>query len=260
MTTPVPAVERAVRILNALKDSRLEYGVSELSKTLDINKSTVHGILRTLSKYRMLEQNPSTRKYRLGPGLIELGRMARARRDLVQVAHPYLVELMEETQETVLLGVFEDEGITIVDGVEPARELHITASNGQRLPYSAGSFGHTFLAWMLEEDIDKLLAARGLRKFTESSITDPAHFKAGLEIVRQQGYAVDDNEEFLKGVWAVSAPIHDADGILAVLTVVGFIGRMSGETKRSAIETTTRAARQISHGMGAPVTNLQAVE
>ena len=73
MTSKVPAVDRAMRILNAFKDSQLEYGISELSQTLDINKSTVHGIVQTLSEYRMLEQDPNTRKYRLGPSLIELG-------------------------------------------------------------------------------------------------------------------------------------------------------------------------------------------
>ena len=50
MSPNVPAVERAMRILNAFKDSRLEYGVSDLSHALDINKSTVHGIVQTLSE------------------------------------------------------------------------------------------------------------------------------------------------------------------------------------------------------------------
>lgn len=256
----VPAVERAMRILNAFKDSQIEYGVSELSHTLDINKSTVYGILRTLSEYRMLEQDPNTRKYRLGPSLIELGSRARTRRDLRLIARPFLLDLMERTQETVLLGVFKDGGITIIDKVEPARELRIAAANGQRLPYSAGSFGRAFLAWMREEDVDRMFTSVGLERFTGTSIIDPTSYKASLEKVREQGYAVDGTEEYLEGVWAVSAPIHDADGILSVLTVVGFTGRMSGETKRSAIEATTRAARQISLGMGAPVTDFLVME
>lgn len=252
MSPKVPAVERAMRILNAFKDGRLEYGVSELSHTLDINKSTVHGIVQTLSGFRMLEQDPNTRKYRLGPGLIELGGLARTRRDLRQVAYPFVVDLMTRTQETVLLGVFEDDGITFIDTIYPARELRITAAPGQRLPYSAGSFGRAFLAWMREEDVDRLIATYGLRRFTETTITGPARYKASLEQVRQQGFAIDDSEEYLEGVWAVSAPIHDAEGMLAVLTVVGFTSRMEKDAKRTAVEATTRAASQISLGMGAP--------
>ncbi|MFQ5943769.1 MAG: IclR family transcriptional regulator [Anaerolineales bacterium] len=252
MSPMVPAVERAMRILNAFKDSQLEYGVSELSHVLNINKSTVHGIVRTLSEYRMLEQDPQTRKYRLGPSLIELGGLAQTRRDVRQVARPFLLDLVKRTQETVLLGVFEDDGITIIDKVEPARELRVAAVSGQRLHYSAGSFGRAFLASMREEDIDRLFTAHALRKYTDASITDPSTYKASLKNVRRQGYAVDDSEEYLEGVWAISAPIRDADRTLAVLTVAGFAGRMEQDAKRSAIEATTLAARQISIGMGAP--------
>ncbi len=248
----VPAVERAMRILNAFKDSQVEYGVTELSANLDINKSTVHGIVQTLSEYRMLERDPDTRKYRLGSSLIELGGLAQARRDVRQVAHSYIEHLMDQTQETVLLGVFEDGGITIIDKAEPARELRIAVANGQRLPYSAGSFGSAFLAWMSDEEIDRLIASFGLRKYTDASLVDPSEFKQNLEEVRRRGYAVDDSEEYLEGVWAISAPILDADGVLAVLTMVGLISRMSQETKRKAIQATTRAARQIALGMGAP--------
>jgi DNA-binding IclR family transcriptional regulator len=260
MAPSVPAVERALRILNAFKDSQLDYGVSELSKSLDINKSTVHGILRTLTRYRMLEQDPGSRKYRLGPGLIELGATARARRDLGQVARPHLEQLMKRTHETILLGVFEDDGITIIDRVQPARELHIAAANGQRLPFSAGSFGRAFLAWKQPAEVDRLLNLHGLRSFTETSISDPEEYRLALEAVQRRGYAIDDTEEYLKGVWAVSAPIHDLGGILAVLTVVGFAGRMTEARKRTSIEAATLAARQISLEMGALSTDLKVVE
>jgi DNA-binding IclR family transcriptional regulator len=104
---------------------------------------------------------------------------------------------------------------------------------------------------MSEEEIDQLVASIGLRKYTEAAETDPSSYKAKLDSVRQRGYALDDSEEYLEGVWAVSAPILDADGVLAVITVVGFAGRMSDESKRSAVKATTQAARQISLGMGA---------
>jgi DNA-binding IclR family transcriptional regulator len=253
MATNVPAVERAIRILNAFKDSQLEFGVSELSHTLEINKSTVYGIVQTLSEHRLLEQDPTTRKYRLGPGLIELGGLVRTRRDVRQIARPLLLQLMERTQETALLGVFEEEGITIIDVVEPAREFNIAVVNGQRLPFSAGSFGRAFLAWMDKEDIDRMIGSQGLRRYTKTSITRPASYKADLKRVKRQGYAVDDSEEYLEGIWAVSAPVFDAEGILAAVTVVGFAGRMSSEAKQAAIGATVEAAAQISTSIGAPL-------
>lgn len=254
MTTHVPAVERAIRILNAFKDGQLEFGVSELSHTLEINKSTVYGIVQTLSGHRLLEQDPTTRKYRLGSGLIELGALVRTRRDLRQIARPLLLKLMERTQETALLGVFEEDGITIIDVVEPAQELNIAVTNGQRLPFSAGSFGRAFLAWMDEADVDRLIAAQGLRRYTKTSITRPANYKADLRRVKRQGYAVDDSEEYLEGIWAISAPVFDTEGILAAVTVVGFDGRMPSAAKQAAIDSTVETAEQISISMGASLT------
>jgi len=251
----VPAVDRALRILNAFKNGHAEYGVTDLSRLLSIHKSTVHDILHTLAHYGVLERNPATQKYRLGPGLLEFGHLARQRRDVREVAHPFLRPLVEATDLTVLLGVFEADSITIVDKVEPPDELRITASVGQRIPFCAGSFGRAFLAWMDEPGVDRLLASPGLRKFTNTSITNPAAYKASLAKVRRQGYAVDEAEEYLEGVWAASAPIRDATRVAAVMTVVGFASRISAARKKTAIRALLQATRHISHMLGAPTTN-----
>jgi len=241
-----------MRILSALADGRGEIGVSELSQELDLNKSTVHGIVKTLAEYRLLEQDPGTRKYRLGPALIELGYLARSRRDLRSAASPYLQELMKSTDETALLGVFEQDGITIIDQAEPARQLRIASADRGRLPFNAGCFGRAFLAWLPTKEVDRLIAEHGLRRFTDTSITDPANYRAELERVRKRGYAIDDTQEFLKGVWAVSAPIWDLEGAVAVVTVVGFLSRMTVKARRAAVKATRQAAQAISWRMGAP--------
>ena len=250
MTTTVPAVARAMRILNVFKDSQMEFGVTELSRLLDINKSTVHGIVQTLSSYRMLEQDPQTRKYSLGPGLVELGGLAQTRLDLRKSARPELERLMGRTRETVLLGVFEHGGITILDAVEPPRELRITVAAGQRMPYSAGSFGRGFLAWMSEVEVEQLLAEQGLSKYTDSSIVDPEAYKVALSDVRRRGYSLDDTEEYLEGVWAVSVPLLDHGEVLAVVTVVGFSSRSSAREKKRAIRDAKEAVQQIANGLG----------
>ncbi|MBI3363199.1 MAG: IclR family transcriptional regulator [Chloroflexi bacterium] len=252
MADLVPAVDRALRILSAFRNGQAEYGVSEFSRALNLNKSTVHNILNTLIRYNLLEQNKTTRKYRLGPGLIELGHLARQRRDIRDVAHPFVIELMKVTGETTFLGLFENDGITIIDKAEPPGEMKIATPIGQRVPFCAGCFGRAFLAWMSEAEVDRLLASPGLRKFTDTSITDPSDYKASLAPVRRRGYAVDETEEYLSGVWAVSAPIQDAEGVVAALTVVGFTGQMTAAKKKTTSRAALQSARQISQRMGAP--------
>ncbi len=256
MAKPVPAIDRAMRILEAFRDGQPEYGVSELSRQLAINKSTAHNILQTLCEYRILERSEITRKYRLGPGLIELGHLAQSRRVVPQMARAALVELMQRTGQTALLGMFENDGITITDKAEPVGVMHVTAAFGQRLPFCAGCFGQVFLAWMGEPEVDRLLTSPGLRKFTDQSICDPVAYKARLPSTRRLGYAVDENEEYLSGVWAVSAPIHGVEGVIAALTVVGFTGRMTGDEKRAAIDLTVRTAQRLSLQTGGSTPDL----
>ncbi len=259
MSDLVPAVDRAFRILSAYKQNGAsEFGVSELSRLLEVNKSTVHDIMQTLCEHRILERHEATRKYRLGSALVVLGDLARQRRDIRVLARPHLAQLMEATGATVFLGVFENEGITIVEKAAAPDELSINAPLGQRVAFSAGSFGRAFLAFMSPEEVDRLIAAHGLRDFTPTSIISPDTLRTRLQTVREHGYAVDEDEEYLEGVWAVSAPIFSHDGeIAAAITVVAFTSHMTAEKKSAAIVATTGTARQISEQLGATENNRQ---
>jgi IclR family acetate operon transcriptional repressor len=250
MTHLVPAVDRALRILRVFKNGHTEHGAADLSRLLNLNKSTVHDILHTLAHHGLLERNPATHKYRLGPGLLALSDLARQRRDVREQARPVLQELTSETGSTSLLGMFEDDAIIIVDKAEPSSDLKMTASVGQRLPFCAGCFGRALLAWMDEATVDRLLASPGLRKFTRASIINPRAYRSSLAEVRRRGYAVDDEEEYLPGVWAASAPIRDTGGVVAALTVVDFTSRMTAKRKKAAVRALLRAAQRISQRLG----------
>ena len=246
----VPAVERALRILGTFENGHAEHGVTDLSRRLSLHKSTVHDILHTLAHHGLLERNPVTHKYRLGPGLLALGDLARQRGDIREQARPFLQELTSETGSTSLLGVFEEDVIVIVDKAEPPSDLKVTASVGQRLPFCAGSFGRALLAWTEQATVDRLLSSPGLRKFTRTSIIQPRAYRSSLADVRRRGYAVDDQEEYLPGVWAASAPIRDPGGLVAALTVVDFTSRMTAKHRNAAIAALLRATRHISQRLG----------
>jgi len=250
MAQLVPAVERALRILGTFENGHAEHGVTDLSRRLSLHKSTVHDILHTLAHHDLLERNPVTHKYRLGPGLLALGDLARQRGDIREQARPFLQELTSETGCTSLLGVFEEDVIVIVDKAEPLTDLKVTASVGQRLPFCAGSFGRVLLAWTEQATVDRLLSSPGLRKFTRTSIIHPGAYRSSLADVRRRGYAVDDQEEYLPGVWAASAPIRDPGGVVAALTVVDFSSRMTAKHKNATIEALLRATRHISQRLG----------
>jgi IclR family KDG regulon transcriptional repressor len=247
----VPAVDRAAQILKTLASSEFPLGVSELSRQLGLNKSTVHDIVTALSHHKLLERDDASKTYRLGHALAELANHVGARNDLQTLAHPRLVTLAHAVQETVLLGTFHDGHVTIVDKEEAPHDVKITSPVGLRLYYSVGAFGKIFLAAMSDAQATKLLHDKPLRAFTPKSITKPPAYRAALRRVRALGYALDD-EEYLAGVRAAAAPVVDARGyVVAALCVVGFRTRLSYEQLLRLAKQTRDAARKISRELGA---------
>jgi DNA-binding IclR family transcriptional regulator len=237
-------------MLRLFDDGQPEQSVSEISRALNIHKSTAHNIAQTLCKLNVLEQDPASLKYRLGSGLVNLGNLARQRLDIRWLARPHLESLAREARASTFLGVFENDGITIVEKAESPEQLRISAPIGQRVPFCGGSFGRVFLAYMPLSEVNRLIKEHGLRQFTATSITDPDEYRTRLAQVRAQGYALDGTEEYLDGVWAVSAPIFDGDGVVAGLTSVTFKAQIGPKKADEIIHTTVEAAEWITRRLG----------
>lgn len=249
-TALVPAVDHTARILMAFRSGKVELGVSELSKALGINKSTVHKIALTLCHHRFLERNEDSKRYRLGPALFDLGNIVLDGVDLRAVARPFLRDLVAATGQTVLLGVLDGDRVIIIDREESPEPMKITSPIGKRIPACAGSFGKVLLS---TEDIARLYTSRGLPAFTENSITDLEQLKAEQRKACERGFAVDD-QEYLEGVRAVSAPVLGADRkVAAAVTVVGFAARMTDERMPFIVEEVVKASAEISLRMGARI-------
>lgn len=251
MSSLVSAIDRAIQILKAFEVNQDEYSFTELCSLFQLNKSTAHGILNTLCQHHFLLRDQKTRKYCLGPALIRLGHLAHEQLDLRRVARPCMESLMQQTNKSVLLGMFYNTRITIIDKVDPIGTLHVSAVIGQQIPFSAGSFGKVFLAWKPEEELDRLLAEHPLTAYTPASIVDPTAYKNELARVRQQGYAIDDQEEYLLGVKAISVPLRDFQGVVAAMTIAGFTSRSSGEPSQATITAMLQTAAEISKQLGA---------
>ncbi|MFQ5578184.1 MAG: IclR family transcriptional regulator [Anaerolineae bacterium] len=247
---PVSAVERAIQILNAFEAGKDEYTLTELCNLLSLNKSTAHDILATLCQHRFLWRSTESRKYRLGPALIRLGHLSHEQMDVRRIARPFMEALMRQTNKSVLLGTYFEGQITVVDKVDPVGVPHVSAVIGQRIPFSAGSFGKVFLAWKPEAEIDALLAQHQLKAFTPASIVDPEAYKQELTTVRRQGYAIDDREEYLLGVKAISVPLRDYHHVAAAMTILGFTSRAAGQPSQATVDAITRAAAEISIQLG----------
>jgi DNA-binding IclR family transcriptional regulator len=250
-----PTVKKAFQILRLISDTAQGLGISDLSKSLDIGKSTIHGIASALEELGAVMRDPHTKKYTLGVTLFELGRLAYSQIDLKTLARPIMEELMEKTQVSVFLGILNRDHVTILDIVESRQDLKITAPIGATIPLFAGAVGKVFLASMEEKQTEEIIRLKGLTRFTENTIVDLEHYNQELKSVRKHGYAVDD-EEYIMGVRAVASPIIAVGQLMSAIWVVGFKAGLDEKKMKALIKATKKAAEDIRNGIQEQSINL----
>ncbi|HET7638583.1 MAG TPA: IclR family transcriptional regulator [Ktedonobacteraceae bacterium] len=250
---PAPMVERAFRLLDLLSVAEEGLTLSDLARSLNMSKSSIHGLLKTLESNEAIEQMED-RRFVLGPRIYDLARTYIQRAGLRHFALPAMHRLATGTGETVCLGRLEPKGVRIIECVEDVGEqagLHIAVRRGMRIPLLAGATGAFALStWPLAQR-ETYLRTHPLTRYTEHSITDPQQFLARVEEVVLAGVSID-REEYLEGVNAVSAPIYGAGGTLvAFLWIVGFSSRFKDEVLDRAAEQLRAEAEAVSQALGA---------
>jgi DNA-binding IclR family transcriptional regulator len=243
-----PIVKKAFDILSAISRSRNGLRISDIASDLDISKSTVHGIAKALEEQGAVIRDPSSKRYTIGLTLMELGKAAYERVDIIQTARPIMEHLMEQCNESVFLGIRNQNHVTVIDIVESTKDFKISSPIGTALPLQAGAVGKAFLSRMPESDAAAYLKTNPIRRFTAQTTTDPAAYLAELETVRANGYALDD-EEYLVGVRAVAVCLSPFSGRLPALWVVGFKAGMSDDRIPHVIDQTMDAARRINQAL-----------
>lgn len=239
----VPAVARAAGILRALAGRR-EASLTDLARAVGIYKSTAHGILATLGAFGLVERDAATRRYRLGSGLVTLGRAAQDAGDLGALAGPHLVQLGRLCGETVAVHVRDGEGSVIVASEESSQPLKVSAPVGFRMPPHAGA-----VAKILDA-LDASPSARpaALPGYTGRSITQPDRWQRELDRVRRAGFALDDME-FQEGIRAASVPVVlEALGrreLIGACSIIAAASRVSMATLREWIPALTASARAL---------------
>ena len=240
-----PIVKKTFQILNQIARHKKGISISDLSRKLEISKGTVHGITSALQEQGAIARDPRTKRYTLGHTLFELGRAAYGRIDVKDIARPFMEDLMVKTGESVFLGVKNVDHVTIIDIVESSSDLKITSPIGTTIPLLAGATGKVFLAHMSEAQVTHLLQSKGIRRYTENTVTRITEFVKQTRAAEKNGFAIDE-EEYISGVRAVAAPIHNNGSLLAAIWVVGFSPSMDDEKMTSVIKAVKEAAHSIS--------------
>ncbi len=243
------SVRSAARLLKQFSTRDRELGVSELSRRLELSKSTVHRLLVTLTSENLLEQDPITGKYRLGIAMHDLGSAVSTRLDLHEAVIPPMERLRNITGETVHTAVLDGREVVYVERLDSPQTLRLFLEVGRRNYAHVTATGKCLLAYLQPDELDRTLKGWKLEKRTPLSITSQAKLREELATIRKRGYA-ENRFESEMGVISIAAPIRNMAGsVIASVSVAGPDARME-ENMTQSIQAVQQAAAVASHRLG----------
>jgi len=250
----VQTIERVATIFDVMAQNSQGISLKELSAKVGLPKGTTHRLLSSLAYFGYVRQVSESKNYLLGFKLVELGNRLLDQLDLRAQARPSLINLCKKTRETVHLVVLDQNEALYVDKVESDEKpggLQMVSRVGLRVPAHCSSVGKVFLAQLSDPELDTLIKEQGLRKRTETTITDPEKLKHHLKVIRQKGFAVDD-EENEKGIRCVGAPIFNQQGqVIAAISISGPTVRITKKVMQQTLKNEViRTALDISREVG----------
>ncbi|ALS28599.1 IclR family transcriptional regulator [Paenibacillus cisolokensis] len=246
----IQSVQRALDIINCFDSLHVQLSLTEISEKLNLNISTVYGLINTLSAYSYIDKNPDNGKYKLGLEFLLKANLVSQSLDLKEIGHAYLTDLTKKYHETSHLYVYQHEQIFCVDKVESPNNYFIISSRaGHKLPMHASASGKVFLAYMSEAELQNFLNNNKLAALTDKTITDKKKLLANLQQIRERGYGIED-EEIEPGAYSLAAPVKDASHrIVGTISVVGSLARIR-EQEDNILADLLAAAEAISHQFG----------
>lgn len=246
----IATVERAADVLlHFVATPRPDLGITEIAEELGLSKAAVHRILASLRSRGLIDLDEATRRYSLGVAAMRLGVAYLDRIDVRRIAHPFLVELSERTNETATLSIRIGFHRIYVEQITPEREVIMSVSLGMPYPLHAGASSRAFMAYLTEQELTKYLETVPLVSLTPSTITDPEALRVDLAEVRAQGYARSIAER-MNGAASVAAPVlsHDKSPV-AVISVCGPAERFAAEFDHCR-DTLLEVSRRLSEKCG----------
>jgi IclR family acetate operon transcriptional repressor len=244
----VGTLERGLAILQFFKKTP-EASVIEVAAALNLSRSTTYRIAERLRELGFLEISATSSRWRLGRETAQLGVAALQSTDIMQVAPPVLMRLLEQTREAVNLAVFDSDSMVLVYREQGPQSVTISSRLGSRRPMHASSLGKAFMAALKPEDRHALIKRLDMKRYTPSTIIDRTALERELSRIQKRQFAAD-RREFEQTLACCAAAVFDHRVVpVAAISVSGPADRMLSNMDRVGGEVAA-AARAISERLG----------
>ncbi|HEY6456517.1 MAG TPA: IclR family transcriptional regulator [Steroidobacteraceae bacterium] len=241
-------LERGLAILQFFKKTP-EASVVEVAAALKLSRSTTYRIAERLRERGFLEISATSARWRLGRETAQLGVAALQSTDIMQVAPPVLMRLLEQTREAVNLAVFDSDGMVLVYREQGPQSVTISSRLGSRRPMHASSLGKAFMAALKPEDRRALIKRLDMKRYTPETIVDRTALERELSRIQKRQFATD-RREFELTLACCAATVFDHRAVpVAAISVSGPADRVMSKLDRFGGEVAA-AARAISERLG----------
>jgi IclR family pca regulon transcriptional regulator len=245
------SLARGLATIRAFGGGSPQLSVTDVARLTGLSRASARRCLHTLSVlgYAVVAGG----RYELTPAILTLGQAYLSSMSVARIAQPVLERVSEELHESSSVAVLDGEEIVYVARAAARRILAISLAVGSRLPAACTSMGRVLLAAADADDRARFLRRVKLTRYTARTITDRQALAAELESVRQQGYAIVDQELEL-GLRSCAVPIARRDGmVVAALNVGAHAARADASTlRRDVVPLLKRAAEEIGAALGTP--------
>ncbi|MFI8931225.1 IclR family transcriptional regulator [Streptomyces sp. NPDC053474] len=247
----VPAVTRAFDILELFLDGDGTLSAPEVTRKLQLPRTTVHELLTTLAARSYLAPVPEQPgRYRLGVRTYQLGSRYAEQLDLAAEGQRVAREVAEACDETVHVAILEDADVIYIAKADSTHAVRMVSAAGRRLPAHCTAVGKMLLASLPPAELDARIADHELTAMTPDSLTEHSALRADLAAIRERGIATEHRESN-PDVSCVAAPVRDRAGrVVAALSVSVPMIRWSEGREADLAELAAKGAGDLSARLG----------
>jgi IclR family pca regulon transcriptional regulator len=239
------SLARGLAVVQAFSDSRKPQTIAQISQKTGIPRAAVRRCLFTLQQLGYVDAELNN--FSLRPKVLTLGYSYLSSTPLTVSSQPYLNAISRDLGESCSIAVLDDGEVLYVARSAASRVMSVALNTGSRLPAYCTSLGRVMLAWLAPDQLDAYFARVKLRPMTDKTVTNQKRLREILAGVRQDGYAIND-EELELGLRSIAVPVRGASGqVVAALNVGAQAGRVSALRMREEfLPVLLRGAQELS--------------
>ncbi|MGB1268325.1 MAG: IclR family transcriptional regulator [Flavobacteriaceae bacterium] len=238
------SVAKAFHILDCFSTDVQELGVTELAHKMGTNKSAVYRMLATMEALNVIQQNSENGKYRLGLKLFELGQKVSINKNFIAKAKPHMEALAKQAGETAHLAIYKNHKVYFLDKVVGRHDLQINSQIGSEKALHCTALGKTMLAFA-EPNYKTVIKDTVLQRVTEHTITNSKKLIQEIEKIKQQGFALDMEENEI-GLVCVAVPVCNNQGqFIAAISTSGPSARFNEDDIQTYTDDLKHTAQQL---------------